>query len=77
MFYFGHAWCIYILPSSCFNLQIRTVKKNDEKKNEKKNFNCCKFILFKKKREEHGWFFSADQMGDEEAGMCAGFNLDS
>lgn len=27
--------------------------------------------------EEHGWFFSADQMGDEEAGMCAGFNLDS
>ena len=32
IFYFGHAWCIYILPSSCFNLQIQSIKKKREKK---------------------------------------------
>ena len=28
---FGHAWCICILPSSCFNLQIRSSKKKQKK----------------------------------------------
>ena len=57
MFYFDHAWCIYILTSSYFNLQIRTVLKKIEKKWEKnKNFsiaaNSANVYCSKKEEEE-------------------------
>ena len=34
-------------------------------------------VVLSEEGEGHGWVFSADEMGDEEAGMCVSFNLDS
>ena len=54
MVYFGHAWCICILPSSCFNLQIHTVKKNENKKNSIAA-NSANLYCSIQKKEEKKW----------------------